>query len=145
MAVHHHLRGDAGGVRTIPQVDLVFQTTLKLFSMKLISWNVRGLNNPGKYRMIKNMIQKERPQILFLQETRCNSIALGTILTKAWPGCQLVAVDGSGSSRGLTIVWDSQSISLANYHVVHNLIQATFHFIGTNIHGHLSNVFFPQD
>ena len=113
--------------------------------MKLISWNVRGINSPGKHKMIKNMIQKERPNILFLQETKCNSEMLGTILSKSWPSCNSVAVDTSGSSGGLAIAWDTQSIALSKFHAVHYLIQATFHPIGSNIHGHLSNVYFPQD
>ena len=34
---------------------------------------------------------------------------------------------------------------LSDFHAAHSLIQATFHPIGTNIYGHLSNVYFPQD
>lgn len=113
--------------------------------MKLISWNIRGLNSPGKHKMIKNMLQREKPNILFLQETKCNSDVLGSILSKAWPSCSSVAVDASGSSGGLAIAWDTQSMVLSNFHAAHNLIQATFHPIGSNIHGHLSNVYFPQE
>eukprot|EP00253_Pinus_taeda_P014977 PITA_14977 len=79
--------------------------------MKLTSWNVRGLNSPGKMRLIKNMIKQEQPQICFLQETKCNSSTLGNILSRAWPGSNSVAVDASG----------------------------------TSIHGHLTNVYFPQE
>ena len=113
--------------------------------MKLVSWNVRGLNSPGKYRMIKNMIQKEKPQLLFLQETKCNSEMLSSIISKAWPSSSSVAVDASGFSGGLAIAWDTQSMLVADFHAAHNLIQATFHPIGSNIHGHLSNFYFPQD
>ena len=113
--------------------------------MKLVSWNVRGLNSQGQYRMIKNMIQKEKPQLLFLQETKCNSQMLGTILSKAWPSSSSVAVDASRASGGLAIAWDTHSMALSNFHAAHNLIHATFHLIGTNIHGHLSNVYFPQE
>eukprot|EP00253_Pinus_taeda_P010687 PITA_10687 len=113
--------------------------------MKLTSWNLRGLNSPVKYRMIKNMIQQEKPHIFFMQETKCNSNTIDTILAKAWPGSQLVAMDASGASGGLAIAWDTQAISLLDFHANHNLIQATFHIIRTNIHGHLTNVYFPQD
>ena len=113
--------------------------------MKLLSWNIRGLNSPGKQKILKNMIQKEKPNILFLQETKCNSEILGTILSKAWPSCSSVAVDASGSSGGLAIAWDTLTIDLSDFHAGHHLIQAIFHPIGTNIQGHLSNVYFPQD
>ena len=113
--------------------------------MKLVSWNVIGLNGPGKYRMIKNMIQKEKPQLLFLQETKCNSQMLGSILSKAWPSSRSIAMDASSSFGRLAVAWDTQSLLVNDFHATHNLIQATFHPIGTNIHGHLSNVYFPQD
>ena len=107
LEMHHHIRGNFGGVRTISQAHEVFQTASKRSLMKLVSWNVRGLNSPKKYRMIKSMIEQERPQIIFLQETKCNSEALGKILTKAWPRCHSVVVDASGSSGGLAIIWDT--------------------------------------
>eukprot|EP00253_Pinus_taeda_P021628 PITA_21628 len=113
--------------------------------MKLISWNLRGLNSPGKLRILKNMIKMEKPQICFLQETKCNSSTLGSILSKAWPGCNSVAVDASGASGGLAIAWNTRELTLSDFHASHHFIQATFHILGTNIHGHLSNVYFPQE
>ena len=113
--------------------------------MKLTSWNLRGLNGPSKVCMIRNMIKQEQPQIFFLQETKCNSSTLGQILSKAWPGSRSVAVDASGASGGLAIAWNKQTITLSDFHASHHIIQATFHIIGTNIHGHLTNVYFPQE
>lgn len=62
--------------------------------------------------MIKNMIQHEKPNIFFMQEIKCNSKTLGPILSKAWPGCQIVMVDASGASGGLAIAWNTQAILL---------------------------------
>eukprot|EP00253_Pinus_taeda_P026720 PITA_26720 len=87
----------------------------------------------------------EKPQMCFFQETKCNSTTLGRFLTKAWPGCRSVAVDATGASGGLAIAWNSQAVSLSDFHASHHLIQATFHILGTNVHGNLSNVYFPQD
>ena len=80
-----------------------------------------------------------------MQETKCNSTTLGNILTKAWPGCHSVAVDSPGKFGGLAIAWNRQAITLSDFHASHHIIQVTFHIIGTNIHGHLTNVYFPQD
>eukprot|EP00253_Pinus_taeda_P007130 PITA_07130 len=113
--------------------------------MKLVSWNVRGLNSPGKLRMLKNMIKMEKPEMCFLQETKCNSSTLDSIFSKAWPGCRTTAVDVSGASGGLAIAWNTQAIALSNLHASHHIIQEVFHMLGTNIHGNLTNVYFPQD
>jgi len=113
--------------------------------MKLTSWNVRGFNSPWKHRMIKNMIKQEKPQICFLQETKCNSNTLGNILSKAWTGSSSVVVDASGASGRLAISWNPQAIVLSDIHASHHIIQATFHILGTNIHGHPTNVYLPQE
>lgn len=113
--------------------------------MKLTSWNVRGLNSPRKHRMIKNMIKQERPQICFLRETKCNSDTLRNILSRVWIGSRSVAVDASGASGGLAIGWNPRAIALSDTHASHHIIQESFHILGTNIHGHLTNVYFPQE
>eukprot|EP00253_Pinus_taeda_P025264 PITA_25264 len=91
------------------------------------------------------MLMQEKPNILFVQETKCNMLSLEKIATKVWPRGQVTAVDAQGASGGLAILWDSRVIQLSNFHANKNFIQATFHLIGTNTHGHLTNVYFPQD
>lgn len=113
--------------------------------MKLTSWNIRGLNSLGKYRLIKNMIQQEKPQVFFMQGTKCSSTTLGQTLAKAWLGIQAVAMDSSRASVDSAIVWDEWAITLTSIHVSKNFIQSTFHITGTNVHGHLTNVYFPQE
>lgn len=113
--------------------------------MKLISWNVRGLNSPSKHRMIKNLIQQEKPSIFFLQETKSSNTAIEKVRNKIWAGSSALSVDASGASGGLAILWNPKTLSLNDFHATHHLIQASFHLIGTNIHGHLSNVYFLQN
>eukprot|EP00253_Pinus_taeda_P021378 PITA_21378 len=113
--------------------------------MKLISWNIRGLNSPKKGRLLKNMLMQEKPNILFVQETKCNMTFLAKIVVKVWPGGQISTADARGASGGLAILWDSRIIQLNNIHANKHFIQATFHLLGTNTHGHITNVYFPQD
>lgn len=94
--------------------------------------------------MIKNMIQQEKPQIFFMQETKCNSTTLDQTLIKAWPGSKAVAVDALGASGGLATAWDERAITLNNIHANNHCIQAMFRIIRTNVHGHLTNFYFPQ-
>ena len=56
-----------------------------------------------------------------------------------------VAFDAPGALGGLAIAWNSQTISLSDLHASHNFIQASFHLVGSNTHGHLTNVYFPKD
>eukprot|EP00253_Pinus_taeda_P013020 PITA_13020 len=91
------------------------------------------------------MIQSEKPTVVFLQETKNTNVILEKILRKAWPGSRSVSVDGLGASGGLAIVWNPQSITLQDFHASRNFIQASFHILGTEIHGLLTNTYFPQD
>lgn len=113
--------------------------------MKLISWNMRGLNSPSKHRMLKTMIKLEKPAIVFLQETKSTNVLLEKILRKAWPGSRSVSVDAIGASGGLAIVWNLQTLTLQDFHASRNFIQATFHILGMELHGLLTNTYFPQD
>lgn len=113
--------------------------------MKLISWNIRGLNGPRITRILKNMLKQENPQSLFLQDTKCDSNILDRLAAKFWPGNHNVVVEADGASGGLAIIWDSRAIVLNNFHAHRNFLQANFHIIGTNQHGLLTNVYFPQE
>lgn len=142
---NHQDRWSASWVRQIRQADQVLQYPSQPFSMKVISWNIRGLNSPRKCRLLKNMLMQEKSNILFLQETKCNSTVLEKIAAKAWPGGLVIVVDAQGASGGLEVLWDAWVIQLNNIHANKNFIQAIFHIIGTNTHGHMTNVYFPQE
>jgi len=89
--------------------------------------------------MIKNMIQQEKHQIFFMQETKFNTTTLGQTLSKVGPGSQSVVMDALGASGGLAIALDERAITLTNIHVNHHFIKATFHITRINVHGHWSS------
>lgn len=80
-----------------------------------------------------------------MQETKCSSSTIESILSKVWAGCQRVTVDATGALGGLAITWNTQQVSLTNFYALHHFIHAMFHLIGTNMQGHLTNVYFPQE
>ena len=38
--------------------------------VKILSWNVRGVNDPDKRKVIKNFIRTQRVDLVCLQETK---------------------------------------------------------------------------
>ena len=46
----------------------------------------------------------EQPQILMLQETKCDSETMDKLSTQFWKGSQTIAIDSIGSARGLSLV-----------------------------------------
>ena len=80
-----------------------------------------------------------------MQETKFSSTILERVAAKAWPGGLVTAVDAQGASGGLAILSDARAIQLNNIQANKSFIQATFHLSGTNTHGMITNVYFPQD
>jgi exonuclease III len=50
--------------------------------MKIISWNIRGMNGKTKHMLLWNKILKEKPTAIMLQETKCCGDLIKKIATK---------------------------------------------------------------
>ncbi|KAM3222863.1 hypothetical protein P3L10_022133 [Capsicum annuum] len=80
--------------------------------LNLVSWNVRGLNDRGKRRVVKNCIEQWRADIVCLQETKLQG-NLQEIVKQLWGGrwVNFACLEASGT-RGVIImverkeVWD---------------------------------------
>ena len=94
--------------------------------------------------MIKNSLNRNKPAIFFMQEIKCTSSTFHSILSRLWPGCYTTTVDSDGASGGISIAWNPTLLTLSHFHASRHFIQASFHLIGTNLKGILTNVYFPQ-
>jgi hypothetical protein len=112
--------------------------------MKVISWNVRGINGLSKHRMLRRKIHQEKPTILMIQETKSTSETLQTLLAHLWKNSKSIAVDVARASGGLAITWDPSTITLNDFTTTRNSISASYHLIGTNMHGFITFVYGPQ-
>ena len=80
--------------------------------MKIISWNIRGCGIPKKWKTLNRKIRQKTPYILYLQETKCILGGLEKIKDKIWKGSHLMAMDATGQSRGVEILWEPQNVEL---------------------------------
>ena len=80
--------------------------------MKVMSMNTRGLGSDDKKGWIKSIRQKECPDMIALQETKCGVIN-EFVIEDMW-GCKnfgYVQKEAIGKSGGLLFVWDSNVFS----------------------------------
>ena len=52
------------------------------FSMKIISWNTRGLGSRNKLRVVKGFLRLENPDVVMIQETKkekCDRRFVGSV------------------------------------------------------------------
>ena len=83
--------------------------------LRILSWNVRGVNDPVKRKVIKNFIRNHRVDIICLQETKVQemkseivrSLGVGRFLD--W-----TALNAEGSTGGILLIWDKRRISLVD-------------------------------
>ena len=83
--------------------------------IKILSWNVRDVNDPDKRRVIKSFLRSNRVDLVCLQETKvqqmnnvmARSIGVGRFLN--WR-----ALNAEGSAGGILLLWDKRRISLVD-------------------------------
>lgn len=78
--------------------------------MKLLTWNVRGLNAPNKQCIFKCCIAKFNPEIFLIQETKLNNTEM-TNLNKKLGIREIEGQTACGASGGFAIIWDPRLIS----------------------------------
>ena len=80
--------------------------------MKIILWNIRGLNGAHKQEIIRNLIRDQRPDILMIQETKMKKDSLRNIKFSNMMSGE--ASDSDGASRGLLILYKTNLFRVEN-------------------------------
>lgn len=100
-------RGDLGQLMTSQCCDRVLPTLYLVHSsMKLVYWNIRGLNFKDNLRYLKDQIEKDKPNIIVLQETKLTRDKLNKIAHKIWPSTGCMEMD----ARVVQLGWESFGI-----------------------------------
>jgi exonuclease III len=111
--------------------------------MKIITWNIRGLNGCSKQKLLQDLILAEKPEILLLQETKCTSEDIDKLLPHYWKLGKAVSIDATGTTSGLVVLWNTNAVIMDNFITTKWSITADYRIIGLNRPGHLTNVYGP--
>ena len=78
-------------------------------NLRLLSWNVRGLNNPQKREVCKNLLKEWKCDIVCFQKTKVASIDTAFVRS-LWesPFIDWDALDAVQTSGGVLLVWDKR-------------------------------------
>jgi exonuclease III len=112
--------------------------------MKIVTWNIRGLNGRSKQRILRECIIAEKPDILLLQETKCKGAEAKVIFQRIWRDCSSITTDATGASGGLAILWDPATITISKAFTTISTITAHYTIMGTTQEGDITNVYGPQ-
>ena len=80
-------------------------------TLQLLSWNVRGLNNPQKREVCKNLLKEWKCDIVCFQETKVFSIDVAFVRS-LWgsPFIDWVVLDAVQTLGGVLLIWDKRVI-----------------------------------
>ncbi|KAH9671372.1 reverse transcriptase domain-containing protein [Citrus sinensis] len=96
---HNHRGVNGGGWMPAPPA-----------TMKLISWNVRGLRKDRTFREIKRILRELKPEIVFLCETKLSEQLMKRKASELnFQNC--FAISSSGKGGGLAMMW-SENVNL---------------------------------
>ncbi|GMI76987.1 hypothetical protein HRI_001368000 [Hibiscus trionum] len=114
--------------------------------MRILTWNIRGMNSDNKTTTIRTLVRQQRIKILFLQETKMEWISESTI-RKIWYDdeyCFTVS-PSTGRSGGLLFIWDKSDFQLDKSMVTSRFIYLRGKWSNTEWKVALINIYFPND
>jgi hypothetical protein len=78
-------------------------------SMRIISWNVRGLNDGNKRLQVRHLLKQWKADLVCLQETKLQSLSR-SLIGSLWGGHHVdwLFVGSNGASGGILLLWDKR-------------------------------------
>ena len=79
--------------------------------LKLLTWNVRGLNNPKKQVVLKNWLRNWKVDVVCLQETKLDKVngrVIHSILRNRFVGWEVLNVINTAGS--VLLLWDKHVV-----------------------------------
>ena len=86
--------------------------------IKILSWNVRGVDDRNKMKVIKALIRSQRVDLVCLQETKIQDISWGIVHSLGvgrflgWG-----AMSARGVAGGVEVSWDNRVLELVGMEV----------------------------
>ena len=81
-----------------------------LSTMKINSWNVKGINASDKRHRIKQVVDSMQADIIFLQETKLSQDNFDKTVAK-WKKWKSFHAHGKGASGGLATLWNPLTVN----------------------------------
>ncbi len=80
--------------------------------LKFLSWNVRGLNDPKKWVMLKNWLRKWKVDVVCLQETKLDKVdkrVIHSIWGNRFVGWEVL--NAVNTADGVLLLWDKRVVN----------------------------------
>ena len=110
--------------------------------MKLVSLNLRGLGDHGKFLSVSNFFSACKPTFIFIQETMHPDDCVILYFRKMFPDWHLSAKSAEGRSGGLVAMWNPRWASMKAFSFFGGILLSGF-CRGFQDRIHLINIYAP--
>ena len=113
-------------------------------NIKILSWNVKGVNDSSKRKLIKSVVRKQKVDLFCIQETKMQVmskrvvISLGPRRFLDWR-----ALNAMGSAGGVLICWDKRSLEILEWEEGQFSISCRFRNVGDGVVWVFTGVYGP--
>lgn len=111
--------------------------------MKILSWNIRGLNSSHKQEIVCNIVRDHRLNILLIQETKMSKDKVEK--NKFSKFCESQGSISNGASGGVDTLWNTKFIHGIPIYHDSNHVATLFKHSRDGISWILSNVYAPNN
>lgn len=113
--------------------------------MKILSWNIRGLNNPHKQHLLANIARDHRFDVILIQETKMSAKKVDGIKNRFLKDCGCHAIDSDGASGGVAVAmfWNPKVVANFDLFAFENHVATSF-FCFMDFSWVLSNIYAPN-
>jgi exonuclease III len=114
--------------------------------MKIISYNIRGLGGLAKKNEIQKLIQRQRPVVICIQETKMEVIER-SLCNWLWGSddCDFAFKPSEGRSGGLLTIWNSNIMVIQRKNIMEHAIWLEGEWGGEKKRVNFLNVYAPCD
>lgn len=129
----------------ISAIVLLYLGCYQMISLKLISWNIRGMNNSVAKRNLQDLVRTNKVDIVCVQETKCED---KLVLENRPPLRQdfygMAAQPSVGLSGGVATFWYLNSVKCMAIAQTRHWVWTTFRtIVGNGERFHVINIYSP--
>uniref|UniRef100_A0A2N9J9F5 Reverse transcriptase domain-containing protein n=1 Tax=Fagus sylvatica TaxID=28930 RepID=A0A2N9J9F5_FAGSY len=141
--------------KTVPVEELEEKALISLakrrgipidMSIRLVSWNVRGLNEGSKRLTVRNLLRQWKADLVCLQETKLQSMSR-SLIRSLWGGHHVdwLFVGSNGASGGLLILWDKRCLEKVDEALGLHTASCKFRCVASGFEWAFTGVYGPHD
>lgn len=112
--------------------------------MKVISWNIKGLNHPHKHDLLSNLVKDHKPYICLVQETKMSGCKVEKIKLVVFRDCKTHYVDVDEASGGIATFWNPRLLTGKIFSTSPNHIATRFTSLKDGSSWIISNIYAPN-